>query len=283
MQGTNTFEFYFYSIPPFLLLLRRREALIDLESALRSLPHQPQAHRTRHRSPADDGLEHQRLAHRKMRISPSPLFQRIADDDEHGPEQLPARPANRRASLRTDWERDLDQPLQRHGDQGERRRAQDREDDVRRRKAAGAGRPDEGEVAQRDDRDGDLDERQVGLCAVHDGRRDGGGDQSDEDEHRARDAAFRLREAVGRQDLREEGGERVEEADVDAKGDEEEVEVRVGAQQSDGIAQAGRRARGGRGNGRGRFGGDEEGGYGGDGGDDGDVEDHVWYVGCFAC
>ena len=196
---------------------------------------------------------------------------------------MAARPADRRARFRTDRERDFDQPFQRHGDQGERRRAQDRKDDERGCKTAGAGRPDEGEIAERDDRDGDLNEGQVGLCAVHDRRRDGGADQSDEYEHRARDAAFRLREAVGGHDLREEGGERVEEADVDAKGDEEEVEIRVGAQQADGVAQAGRRVGGGRGDGRGRFGGDEEGGYGGDGGDDGDVEDHVWYVGRSAC
>ena len=210
-------------------------------------------------------------------------FQRIADNDENRPKQLPARPADRRARFGTDRERDFDQPFQRHGDQGKRSRAKNREDDVRDHESAGAGGPDEGEVAERDDGDGDLDKRQVGLCAVHERRRDGGADQSDEDEHRARDAAFRLREAVGRHDLREEGGERVEEADVDAKGDEEEVEIRVGAQQSDRVAQAGRRVGGGRGDGRGRFGGDEEGWYGGDGGDDGDVEDHVWYVGCFAC
>lgn len=267
------------STPPFVY----RNALIDLQPPLRSLTDQAQAHGARHRRGAHDRLEDQRLPHRERRMGPSARFQRVADNDEDPAEQLPARPADRGARLGAHGERDLDQPLERDGDEGEGGGAEDGEDDVGGREGAGAGGPDEGEVAQGDEHDGGLDEGEVGLCAVHEGRGDGGADEPDEDEDGARDAAFRFREAVRRQDLREEGGERVEEADVDAEGQEDEVEVWVVGEESGRFAQPGRRVGGGGGDGRGGFGRDEEGWEGGDGRDDGDVEDHVWYVGCFGC
>ena len=72
----------------------------------------------------------------------------------------------------------------------------------------------------------------------------------------------------------EEGGEGVEEADVDGEGEEDEVEGWVFGEEGEGLADIRGCVGGGGGDGCWGVGGDEEGGDGGDGGDEGDVEGH---------
>jgi hypothetical protein len=59
------------------------------------------------------------------------------------------------------------------------------------------------------------------LVAVCDWGDDGGRDEADDYEDCAGDAGFCFGEAVGAEDLVEEGGDAVEEADVDGEGDED--------------------------------------------------------------
>lgn len=61
-----------------------------------------------------------------------------------------------------------------------------------------------------------------GLGAVKDRRRNGGGDETDNDENGACDACVGVGEAIGCQDLAYDGGDGVEEADVDEEGNQKE-------------------------------------------------------------
>ncbi len=72
----------------------------------------------------------------------------------------------------------------------------------------------------------------------------------------------------------EQGGDGVEEADVDGEGEEDEVESWVFGEEGEGLANIWWGVGGGWGDGSRGVGGDEEGGDGGNGGDDGDVEGH---------
>ena len=101
------------------------------------------------------------------------------------------------------------------GHQGEAARADNGQDDVRTREAPGFRHPYEDDEARCDDGDNNLDGEQEVFGAVQDGRRDGGGDEADDDEDGAADASLVVGEAVGEEDLVEETGHGVEEADVD--------------------------------------------------------------------
>jgi hypothetical protein len=74
---------------------------------------------------------------------------------------------------------------------------------------------------------------------VGDGRGDGTCDEADDDEDGAADSRFVLGVAVWVQDLVEERGEGVEEARVDAKGEEDEVEGGCAEHCSDGGGDGG--------------------------------------------
>lgn len=90
-------------------------------------------------------------------------LQRITNQNEERAQELPAHPAERAASLGPRGEGNLSDPLQRHWHDAEIRGAEHGEDDVRRGDGAGAGRPDEDEVAGSDDGDAGLDEEEVAL------------------------------------------------------------------------------------------------------------------------
>lgn len=101
----------------------------------------------------------------------------------------------------------LDQQLHHHGHQAEARSAQDRQHYIRAGVGAGLGHPDEDEVAECDDGRGDLASEDEGLCAVEDWRRDGRGDEADDDEDCAGESRIVVGEAVGHQDLADDGGD----------------------------------------------------------------------------
>lgn len=155
-----------------------------------------------------------------------PGLERVLHDDEDGAEQLPARPAQGAPYLRGERVRDLDEVFERDGEEAERRRAQQRGDDERRRDAprGGGRREDEPDVRGRDDGDEGLDRAQVVLEAVGDRGDDRRRDEADDDQDAAGDAGVGLGEAVRGEDLVQEGGDAVEEADVDGEGDEYEPE-----------------------------------------------------------
>lgn len=121
--------------------------------------------------------------------------------------------------------RELSHVFKRHGEEGEGCRAEDGEDGVRGRDAAGRRRPDESQVSQRDEGDLDFDREEEFLGSVEDGGGRGGGDETDDDEDCAGDAGFFFAEAIGGEHLVEEGGYGVEEADVDGIGDEHHDEL----------------------------------------------------------
>lgn len=247
--------------PPSLPLV----ALHPLQQHLLPPPKQPQAQRQRRHSQRQHGRKHQRPPHIERRVPARPVLQRVGHDDEDAAQQLAAAPAERARHLGRDGVRQLDQELDRHGDQAEGRRARDAQDDVRPRQPPRGGHPDKGQERQRQDGHEDLDGQQEGLCPVEDRGRDGRGHEADDDEQGARDAGVGVRVAVGLHDLVEEGGDGVEEADVDGEGDEDEPELEVGGEDVDRLPEGELGGLGGwRGRGRGG-GGDEEGGDGADG------------------
>lgn len=122
--------------------------------------------------------------------------------------------------------RELSHVFKRHGEEGERCRAKDGKDGVRGCDGAGGWRPDESQISQRDEGDLDFDREEEFLGSVEDGGGGSGGDETDDDENCAGDAGFFFGEAVGGEHLVEEGGDGVEEADVDGVGDEHHDELR---------------------------------------------------------
>ena len=263
----------------------------------------PNAQEQRHRR-HDQG--HNCLKNQRPPHIPVLVFQRVHNHNEQAAQQLTARPADRRPDLGTDRIHDLDQKLQRHGHDHEATRPQRRADDVRGDDGAAGGSPDENEVADCDERDAGFDDEEEGLVAVDDGGDDGGGDETDDDQDGPGDPGFGLAVPVRFEDLVEEGGDGVEESDVDPEGEGEEEEGEGVRERAEGCEEGracwacdgglGVVGRGGWGCGWG--GGDEEGWDGSDGGlyggkvlvkwverlqglgtyDDGDVESHVWDV-----
>lgn len=235
---------YLIQLPHPLLLLALRFIALIVSDPLINLPPAPPHHstpqhrRTRHRAHRHHRHKHQRFPHISLRIPALiVLLQRITHHDEDSPQQLPSRPAERGTPFGPGRIRDLNRPLQRDGHEAEARGAEDGGDEVGRDDGAGAGGPDEGEVGEGDDGDEGADEEEVALGAVDDGGGDCGGDKADEDEQRAGDAGFGFREGVRGENLREEGGDGVEEADVDGEGGEEEEVVRVVGEEAEGLFQ----------------------------------------------
>ncbi|KAL9007347.1 MAG: hypothetical protein Q9173_007355, partial [Seirophora scorigena] len=216
--------------------------LIDLQPAFPP-PHSPslcissespQQQRARHRARRHNSHEHEPLAHVSLRVPlPVTFLQRIAHDDEDPAQQLAPRPAQRGTRLGPRGPGDLDGPLERDGHEAEAGGTEHGADDVRGGRGAGTRGPDEGEVGQRDNGDKGADEGQVALGAVDQRGGDGCGDEADEDEQGAGDARGRFREGVRGQDLREEGGDGVEEADIDGEGEEEQDVVRVAGEEAE--------------------------------------------------
>lgn len=219
-------------------------------------------------------MKNQRLGHRKRRTRPLTRLQPITNNNKQPSQQLASRPTNRTRRLRTHRPCYFDKPFQRHGHEAETRCAEDSEDDEGSDERAGTGRPDKSEVGSCDDGDEDSYEGQVGFCAVDDGGGDCCRNEADENENGACDAGFGFGEGIRGEDLGEEGGEAVEEANVDGEGEENEVEGWVFGEEGEGLPDRWRGMGGGGGDGGWRFGRDEEGGNSGDGGDEGDVEGH---------
>ena len=138
-------------------------------------------------------------------------------------------------------------------------RSEDGQDDVGPGHVARLGHPDEGEVAEGDDGDEELDGEYEGLCAVEDGGADGGEDEADEDEDGAADARLVVGEAVGAHHLEQQGRGRVEEADVDGEGEEQEPDLDGVEKGADRLAEAELGRLGGRTDGGWRRGRDDDG------------------------
>ena len=111
------------------------------------------------------------------------------------------------------------------------------------------------------------------MRAIYNGTDNRTSDETRYDEDGAADAGFVLGVAVWIQDLVHEAGEGVEEADVDAEGEEDNVEGGGAEHEAEGIYDGGFGDGGGGGGGSGGCGGDEEGGDACYRGDDGDYED----------
>lgn len=110
------------------------------------------------------------------------------------------------------------------GHKGETPCANDGEDDIWPGEAASLGHPDEDDEARGHDWNDNLDREEEVLRAVEDGGCDGRGDEADDDEDCAANARLVVGEAVWDEDLVEETGHGVEEADVDGKGAKDEPE-----------------------------------------------------------
>ena len=115
--------------------------------------------------------------------------------------------------------RDFNHVFKGYGHEGERSGAEDGEDDVDCDFGAGLGCPGEGEVGQGNDGDLDFDGEEVGFLLVDDGRGDGCCDEADDDEQGAGDAGLGFGVGVGLEKLVDEGGEGVEEGDVEDEWD----------------------------------------------------------------
>lgn len=175
-------------------------------------------------------MEDQGICHVPRRVRVLPFLERPGDDNQDAAEQLASAPRQSRRDGRADRVGHLDQELDDDREQREGRAAQDGHDDVRPCHAApvaGAGHPDEDEVTEADERDGDPDREEVGLGPVDDRGRDGRGDQADDDEQRAGDARFLVAVPVRYEDLVEERRDGVEEADVNRERDQEEPEFEL--------------------------------------------------------
>lgn len=87
--------------------------------------------------------------------------------------------------------------------------------------------PNESGICECEERDEDSNERKRATGAIDEGGKDRGREEADEDEEATGDSGFGLAAAVGSEDLGEEGGERVEEADVDGEEESEDPEVGI--------------------------------------------------------
>lgn len=160
----------------------------------------------------------------------------------------------------------LDEELERDGDEAEAGGAEEGEDSVGTGHAARLGHPEEDEVAEGDERHGGADGGEECLGAVEEGGGEDGGYETGENEDGAAQAGFLVVEAVGGEHLVQEGGARVEEAYVDGEGDEDEVDFQRAGRLAERRAEGRLRCRRRRGDGSRRGGGDEQGGKGENGG-----------------
>lgn len=218
----------------------RMALLVRLHPPQRHLvlpPEQTQEHGQRRYRQRDDGLEDESLLHVLGRVRALRRDERVADEHEDGAEELTPGPGECGGDGRAERVAQLDETLERDGDEGEAGRAEDGEDDVRTGDAAGLRHPDEDEVAEGDERYADLDRKQEGLGSVDDGRGDGSCDEAHHDENGAANARVVVGEAVGFEHLVEKGGDGVEEADVDPEGDQDEPDFE-GSQRRQGRAEA---------------------------------------------
>lgn len=230
------------------LLLNRSRPFVQLQTSLPDAAADPaQGQSGRHHGHGHDGLKHQRPVHVKGGICVLTRLERVADHDEDATEELPPRPVYRAAGLGLYGKRHLDQPLERDRQEAETGRSEHAEDDVRGCEAVGRRRPDEGEVGQRYYGSDRLDKREVGLGPIDQRGADGSRNEADENQKRAADAGFAVGETVGRKNLGEKGGGRIEETDVGGKGEKKKVEGRVGREEAESLSDRGARMhRGGR-------------------------------------
>lgn len=149
-------------------------------------------------------------------------LQGIFDDDEEGAQELAAGPADGAADLGAQRVGYLDQILERDGDEAEAGGAEEAEDQVGPDQRAAFGGPDEEEVAEADQGHGGLDVGQVAFVAVDQRRRQGRGDEADEDQEGAGDPGLGFGVVVRVENLVEQGGEGVEEGDVGPEREDDE-------------------------------------------------------------
>lgn len=122
---------------------------------------------------------------------------------------------------------DLDQELQHHGNEAEACGTQNRTDDIYICQRSGLRRPDEDQVAKPNQGHGDFDIREIEFVSVDDWRGDGGTNQTYDDENGARDPGVVFAEAIGLENLVEQAGDGIEEANKDGIWNEDEVELRA--------------------------------------------------------
>lgn len=202
---------------------------IGLQSMRHDLaPKQIQTQGRQDRDGRHHGAEDQRIFHVVRRIGVGAGRERGLDDGEDRAQDLAAHPAERGADLGRKRVRDLDEIFQDHGEEAECAGAQQRaHDDAGRDAERARGRKVEGDVGNGVDGHADADHGQVLFVSIVDRRDDGGGDEAGDDENTAGDARVGLRESVRVQNLVDEAGHAVEEADVNGEGDEDQPELAV--------------------------------------------------------
>lgn len=189
-------------------------------------PKEPDTNRKRRSHTSNNGRKNQRIAHIQWRVRVAAGLERILNQDENRAEQLPRGPADGAPDLRGKGVCDFDEVFEDDGEESEGGGAEEGHYGVGGRDPCGAGGgEDEAYVCGCDDGDEGADCAEVVLVAVCEGGEDGGGDEADDDEDPACDAGLSFGEVVGGEDLVDEGGDAVEEADVDAEGDEDEPEL----------------------------------------------------------
>lgn len=209
---------------------------------------QPQQHGQNRHDARHDGLEHQSSMHvargpvagllgvaRPARV----VLHGLHGDEEDGAEQLAAGPAHDAARLGRHGEGDLGQVLEGDGHEGEGAGAQQGQHGGGAGEGARRRHEGEDEVAEGDERRQRLDGGHVGVRAVRDGRQDGRRHEPHDDEQAAGDAGVGFAVVVGREDLVDEGGEGVEEADVDGERDENQDEGEVAREGGEGAREGG--------------------------------------------
>lgn len=116
-------------------------------------PARPDQQRRDHRHASQHGLKHERALHIPRRAPATTtavgiiiILERRLGDDEDGPQELPPGPAQRTADLGGERIGDLDEVLERDGDEAEGGGAAQGTDDVGEGEGAGRGGEDEEEV-----------------------------------------------------------------------------------------------------------------------------------------
>lgn len=177
---------------------------------------------------SNDGLEDEGTLHVLGRVGIFAGCQGVADNNKDGTEELATSPGHNGSHLGAERMAEFSKEFQGNGHEGKTGSTKNGEDDVWASNTAavfGLGHPDKDEVADTDDGDESFESQDKSLVAIENGRRNGGRDETDDNEDGTADTSLILGEAVRKHHLVEERRERVEEADIDPEGDKNEPEL----------------------------------------------------------
>lgn len=141
-------------------------------------------------------MENEKVLHVLGRISIVSGYERVADNDENGAEELATGPGRSGCEFRADGVTQVGKQFDSNRHDGEAPCADDGENDIRTGKGLCLGHPYEDNEACRYDGDDDLQGEKEVLRAIQNGRRNGGGDKTDDDEDGAANAGLVIREAI---------------------------------------------------------------------------------------